>query len=178
MKPIKEMSIGELGAFVCTHLEKNQISCTLSGGACVSIYSKNRYQSYDLDFIEKLSSTRKRKREVMALINFYEEGRYFKNDETSYIIEFPAGPLGIGEEIINDFQQIVFETGELKMLTPTDCVKDRLAAFYHWDDKQCLEQAIMVAVAQKIDYENIKSWSKKERSLKKFNLFIKSLKIF
>ena len=145
--------------------------------ACVSIYSKNRYQSKDLDFIERLTSARKRKREVMAFINFYEEGRYFKNEETNFITEFPAGPLGIGEEMVKYFHQIVFETGELKMLTPTDCVKDRPTAFYHWDDNQCLEQVIVVAQAQNIDFENIKCWPEKVRSLKKYNLFINSLKI-
>ena len=30
-------------------------------------------------------------------------------------------------------------------MTPTDSVKDRLAAYYHWNDQQALEQAIMVA---------------------------------
>jgi len=65
----------------------------------------------------------------------------------------------------------------LKILTPTDCVKDRLAAFYHWGDSQCLEQAVMVSLAQNIDYENIKNCSKKERSLKKYNFYINSLKV-
>ena len=27
-------------------------------------------------------------------------------------------------------------------LTPTDAVKDRLAAFFHWSDRQSLEQAL------------------------------------
>ena len=58
MKPIKEMSIGELAAFVWSHLEKNGIHCVLTGGACVSIYTSNRYMSYDLDFIENVSSNR------------------------------------------------------------------------------------------------------------------------
>ena len=31
----------------------------------------------------------------------------------------------------------------LKLLSPTDCVKDRLAAYYHWNDRQSLEQAIL-----------------------------------
>ena len=32
----------------------------LTGGSCVSIYTDNRYQSYDLDFIEEISSGRKK----------------------------------------------------------------------------------------------------------------------
>lgn len=84
MKPIKAMSIGELGAFVCSHLERHQIYCVLSGGACVNIYSKNNYQSFDLDFIDNFFTLRKKKREVMKLIGFFEEGRYFKNEETRF----------------------------------------------------------------------------------------------
>jgi len=33
MKHIKEMFLGELAAYVCTHLEKNGIQCVLTGGA-------------------------------------------------------------------------------------------------------------------------------------------------
>lgn len=43
MKPVKEMSLGELAAYVCTHLQKYGIHCVLSGGVCVSIYTENRY---------------------------------------------------------------------------------------------------------------------------------------
>ncbi len=52
MKSMKEMNIGELAAYICNYLRENGILCTLTGGACVSIYSENQYQSGDLDFIE------------------------------------------------------------------------------------------------------------------------------
>ena len=35
-----------------------------------------------------------------------------------------------------------YSTGTLRLLTATDCIKDRLAAYYHWRDEQGLEQAI------------------------------------
>ena len=34
-----------------------------------------------------------------------------------------------------------------------------MAAFYHWGDKQCLAQAILVAQDHKIDLQEIKRWS-------------------
>jgi len=43
MKSIKEMTNAELAAFVESHLRKKGIDVVLSGGACVSIYSSNRY---------------------------------------------------------------------------------------------------------------------------------------
>jgi hypothetical protein len=39
---------------------------------------------------------------------------------------------------------------------PTDCVKDRLAAFYHWGDRQGLEQAILVLKTNAIDIDSVK----------------------
>jgi len=62
MKSIADMSLGEIAAFVCSHLRKHGINVVLSGGACVSIYTTNRYQSYDLDFVENISTNTKREK--------------------------------------------------------------------------------------------------------------------
>jgi len=61
-------------------------------------------------------------------------------------------------------------------LTPTDCVKDRLAAYYHWDDEQSLTQAIWVAQKNEVNFQELKKWSKNESSIDKYNNFIKGLK--
>jgi hypothetical protein len=169
MKSIKDMSLGELAAFVCSHLNANGISTVLSGGACVTIYSQNRYQSYDLYFIEREYTTRKQLKQALAKIDFYEENRYFKHTDTDYYIEFPSGPLSIGSEPVKEIKELTFETGTLTLLSPTDCVKDRLAAFYHWDDLQALEQAKMVAQNHRIDLDEIGRWSKVEKHSEKFN---------
>ncbi|MFH2084586.1 MAG: hypothetical protein ABII20_04570 [Candidatus Omnitrophota bacterium] len=84
MKPVKKMTLGELAAFVSSHLKKHGINCVLSGGACVSIYTKNQYQSYDLDFIENISTGRKKLRDILSTIGFSEENRYFKHPDTDY----------------------------------------------------------------------------------------------
>jgi hypothetical protein len=47
-------------------------------------------------------------------------------------------------------------------------VKDRLAAYYHWNDAQCLEQAALVAQAKEIDLDEIERWSKAEGKLDEF----------
>ncbi len=49
MKPIKDMNLPELAAFVSDHLANRDIPVVLVGGGCVSIYSENRYQTNDLD---------------------------------------------------------------------------------------------------------------------------------
>jgi hypothetical protein len=61
-----------------------------------------------------------------------------------------------------------FETGILRIISPTDCVKDRLAAYFYWDDRQCLEQGVLVAKDNEIDLDEIERWSKQEGKLGEF----------
>ena len=46
----KKLSIGEFAALVASYLESKGIPCA-TGGAVVSIYTENKYMSYDADFI-------------------------------------------------------------------------------------------------------------------------------
>jgi len=64
----------------------------------------------------------------MQEIGFHERGRYFKHPESQFIIEFPVGPLAVGSEPVKQIDEIRFSTGVLRLISPTDCVKDRLAA--------------------------------------------------
>jgi hypothetical protein len=156
---LAELSIGELAAFVADHLRNKGIDVVLVGGACISIYTENKYSSLDLDFIANGMITRQRIRSALAEINFVEEQRYFKNPETAYFIEFPTGPLAIGDEPPAEITTLCFSTGSLRLLSPTDSIKDRLAAYYHWKDQQSLEQAILVAHNHAIDLEEVRRWS-------------------
>ena len=162
MKPLKEMSVGEIAAYIADHLHRSCIKVVLTGGSCVSIYTDNRYQSYDLDFIEEGRSTRKKIASVLAQLGFREKERYFTHPDTPYFVEFPYGPLAIGDEPVRDIAQLEFATGSLRLLSPTDCVKDRLANYYHWKDRQCLDQAVMVAADAAIDLAEIERWSRHE----------------
>ena len=46
-----------------------------------------------------------------------------------------------------------------------------LAAYYHWNDKQCLDQAIMITEVHPFDIEEIRRWSENEGKLEGFNKF-------
>jgi hypothetical protein len=48
MKSIKDMTNTELAAFIESHLLEKGIYVVLSGGACVSIYSSNKYVSISM----------------------------------------------------------------------------------------------------------------------------------
>ncbi len=159
MKAVKEMSVGEFGAFVATHLKAHGIDVVLTGGSCVTIYSNNRYMSYDLDFVGIRGTDGKKIRSALLDLGFREKDRYFVHPESRYFVEFPSGPLAVGDEPVKDIVELEFETGHLRILSPTDCVKDRLAGYYFWKDLQCLEQAVLVAADNNVDLEEIERWS-------------------
>ena len=168
MKPIKAMTIAELAAFIESCLREREIEVVLSGGACVSIYSENRYVSMDLDLVNNHFAKRREICEAMQAIGFREEGRHFVHPETDFLVEFPAGPLAVGEEPVKEVDEIELDTGILKLISPTDCTKDRLTAYYHWNDAQCLEQAALVAQAKEIDLDEVQRWSEAEGKLDEF----------
>ena len=124
MKPISDMSRTEFASYVASKLRECGITVVLSGGPCVSIYSDDKYVSMDLDFIEVGLFSRVAITRCMCSLGFVEINRYFKHTDTDLLVEFPAGPFGIGNEPITEFEEISTSVGCLRLLSPTDCVKD------------------------------------------------------
>lgn len=176
-KEIKDMDLKELGGFICDALIAKDIHVVLSGGSCVEIYSRGEYSSWDLDLINRYNEQYKKIHNVMQKLGFTEHNKYFIHEDTKYFIEFPSGPLSVGDAPVEDIAEIDTEAGVLRLLTPTDCIKDRLAAYYHWDDEQSLQQAVWVAEQNDYDLASIKEWSLKEEADEKFANFIKQLNI-
>jgi len=166
---IKGISLKDLALFICDYLDKNGIEVVLTGGACVTIYTTNKYVSYDLDFVLLSYISRKKIKPLLERIGFQEEGRHFKHVDTPFLVEFLPPPLSIGEEPIKNIREIRKGNKVLKLLSPTDCVKDRLAAFYYWNDRQSLEQAMLVCRDNDIDLDEIEQWSINEGMKNKFN---------
>jgi len=171
----KNISIEDLAIYVSDFLYKHGVDTVLSGGACVTIYTNNKYMSYDLDFV--LVSTKKQReiKSILEEIGFYAEGKHFKHKDTDFFLELIPPPLSVGEEPVKEISVIRKENRTLKLLSPTDCVKDRLAAYFHWDDRQSLEQAILVCKDNSVDFKELRRWSKNEGMTAKFNIFNKHL---
>lgn len=169
-----KITLEEFAGFVSDELRKRGIDTILVGGACVTIYSKNRYQSYDLDYItyEDMKKVRNAFREM----EFLEKNKYFQHKDCPWFVEFVSPPAAVGYEPIREFNQVDTSLGTIKMLRPVDSVKDRLASFYHWMDKQGLAQAINICCEQDIDLDEVKRWSVSEGHLEKFEIFISQLK--
>ena len=105
-----------------------------------------------------------------AVVSIYSENKYVSNDA-----DFLS---------TTDHQNILKATGSIKengftlrLLSPTQCVMDRLAAYYHWNDRQSLEQALLVAENHPIKLNEVKKWSKNEGETSKFQEFLDGIKI-
>jgi hypothetical protein len=177
MKVVADMTQGELAAYIDTHLRAEGIKVVLSGGACVAIYSNHKYVSKDLDFIGQYSLDRKLISVAMNELGFFEKGKYFSHPQTDFFVEFIAGPPSIGDEPVAEIREVQLATGIVRIISPTDCVKDRLAAYYHWNDRQALEQAVLVACETNVDQDQIKTWSIRENMSEKYKDFASRLKL-
>lgn len=174
MKITKTSDIKTIASIVCDCLLKHGIDAVLSGGAVVSIYTNNEYESKDLDFIS--SSETKAIEKVLVEIGFTKSsGRHFTHPETEYFVEFPKSPLAIGNMPIKEWATQNNKAGKLQLLTPTHSVMDRLAGFFYWNDKQNLDQALMITKKHPIKIKEIEKWAKDENEVEKFEIFRKRL---
>jgi hypothetical protein len=169
------MNQAELAAFVQEALRKEGIDVVLTGGAAVALYSSNKYVSMDIDFADAGFASMQKITACMNKLGFSRPAKHFTHPSTAYFVEFVSGPLSVGEEIITNVDELKLSTGALKVISPTDCVKDRLAGFYHWNDLRSLEQAVLVAQMQKVKLASIKRWSEAEGKKDKFAQFQKKL---
>lgn len=169
------ITLEELAALVSDTLREGGIDTILVGGACVSLYTNNAYQSWDLDFVTH--SPLKDITPLLKKIGFLREStRHFTREDCPFFIEFVSPPAAIGNEPVSDKKVMRTKHGKIVMLTASDSVKDRLAAYFHWQDPQSLEQAVLVAKSRKVDLKEIRRWSRQEGFEEKYRDFERRLK--
>lgn len=158
----KEASLVEVATIVSDALQTAGIAATLSGGSAVSIYTNNEYQSKDLDFVT--AAMLKDLAPILNDLGFVHTGRsrlsQFEHPLVEWYVEFPASPLTFGHLQVDheDCAVIKSEAGELRIVTPTQCVMDRLAAAFAWNDVQSRDQAVRVAANQVLDWDALRTW--------------------
>jgi hypothetical protein len=174
---LKTCNEEELWKFVGSHLSLHGMDAVLVGGAVVSIYTKGAYESGDLDFI--IQNLVKEKLEaVMNDIGFKKKGRHYIHPECSHLfIEFPPGPLGIGDEVKIRPAIHKLKGNVLKILSPTDCIKDRLAGYIYFNSNENLQQALLVAKEQPFKKAAVQKWCRQEGAEWAYEEFLRSLKL-
>lgn len=130
--------------------------------------------SRDLDFVSP-ATTQDIAKAVSELGFARTDGRHFAHPTCRFTLEFPPWPLAVGREVLHEWSERKVASGVIRMLTPTQCVMDRLAAFYFWKDRQAFDQAVAVALAHRVDHDAVARWSEAEGRLTEFRDFVRTL---
>ena len=156
---------------VSATLRRHEINAVLTGGACASLHAKGDYLSQDLDYILQGPATRARLDAAMAELDFTRHGGQYTHPACTFFVEFPPGPLAIGDDDL--VEPIEIRVGNVRVLTlsATDSCRDRLAAFYHWNDLQSLRVAVAIARRQRVNLRAIRRWSINEGQTEGFQQF-------
>jgi hypothetical protein len=152
-------------------LRRRGIIAVLTGGACATLFSNGAYQSLDVDLVIVGSPRQADVDAALAELGFRREGDRFTHPELPFFVEFPRGPLAIGAD--HAIRPVHVSVGRARTLSlsATDSCRDRLAAFYYWDDVGALAAAVEIAIRQRVSLTKIRAWSESERMTEKYERF-------
>ena len=175
MKLTAKSTLSDVAVAVGDALRRAGIRGVLTGGACAHLYTEGAYTSVDVDFVLAESCTADTLDEAMVPLGFKRHRDRYVHPGIPFYVEFPRGPLGIGE----DFRiRPVWRSrrgAKTLALSPTDSCRDRLAAYYHWNDLQSLEVAVAIAVRNRVSLAKIRDWSRSEGHEDRLKLFASEL---
>ncbi|MBZ0172181.1 MAG: hypothetical protein K8E66_07370 [Phycisphaerales bacterium] len=164
-------------ATVGSGLRAERIRAVLTGGACVNLYTRGAHHSKDIDLILETQVTRRELDDAMQKVGFSRHGDRYEHTTARFYVEFPPGPLAIGGDL--SIRPVEIRRGGQRMLalSATDCCRDRLAAFYHWNDRQSLRSAVLVALRNRVRMSTIEEWSRREGAADGFAAFRRELQL-
>lgn len=178
---ITEQSTLEDVAFeVSQALEEKGISCVLTGGSAAALYAPQVYMSDDADFVLDRDEPLAEVAAALQPIGLVRDGksRLFHHPRSRFTVDFPKGPLAVGGDYVRTTGTLVRGGGCLRILTRYDCVRDRLAHFYYWNDYTALNAAVAVATAiDQTEVQRLQEWTKRESPElgRKFEEFVRRL---
>lgn len=157
-------------------LRRHGVAAVMTGGACATWFSGGEYQSSDVDFVTEGDPQQRVVDEALGTLGFYRNRDRYVHPDLPYVVEFPAGPLAIGAD--HDIRPVRITAAgvRIRSLSATDACRDRLAAYYHWNDRQSLEVALAIARRHKLDLRKIRSWSESEGMREKYDRFRAALR--
>jgi hypothetical protein len=169
-------TLPEVAVAVGAQLRRHGITAVLTGGACVSVYTDGSYVSKDADFVIQGRVQQAALDSALGELGFTRKGGRYVHPGVEFYLEFPPGPLAIGADLSIRPTEVSMAGDVALALSPTDSCRDRLAAFYHWRDRQSLRLAVAVARHQAVDLEAIRKWSRAEGSLEDYEEFLTELR--
>jgi hypothetical protein len=175
LKRKKPERLSDVAEIVARALADAGIRAVLTGGACATLLTDGAYQSADLDFILEGEVQRRDLDAALATAGFSRDNDRYISPDTRFFVEFPRGPLGIGRDLSIRPQPLKVGRTTVAALSPTDSCRDRLAAFYHWNDRQSLDTAVLIASRHRISLSKIREWSADEGAVEGFEEFHRRL---
>ncbi|MGH7354527.1 MAG: hypothetical protein ACRELS_08140 [Candidatus Rokuibacteriota bacterium] len=156
-------------------LRRRGIRAVLTGGACASLYTRGAYQSVDMDFVVSGPVTQSAVDTALGSIGFRRRGDRYVHPRQPFYVEFPRGPLAVGRD--HRIRPVEHSRGRARTraLSATDSCRDRLAAFYHWTDRQSLAVAVEIARRHRVSMATIRRWSLAEGAATGFAEFVSEL---
>ena len=156
-------------------LAEHGIRAVLTGGACASLHSDGSYLSEDVDFVLEGAVQVADLDDALSALGFARKGNRYVHPASAFWVEFPRGPLAVGGDL--DVRPVRLGSGKTAILalSATDSCRDRLAAFYHWSDRQSLGAALEIAIRNDLDLERIRRWSAAEGQADRFAEFRRAL---
>ncbi len=143
-------TLEETWKIIPSHLQKNNIEAVLVGGGVATIYSQGKYMSGDIDFVMGWGNTHSQIKTPLESIGFTREGTIYRHPSTTFSLDFSNPPVDIGDNNDPEIVEQEFNGQSIKILSPSECIKDRLNKFTHWNDESAMQAA--VAVAKSVPY--------------------------
>jgi hypothetical protein len=168
--------LAEVAVAVGDALRRHGIRAVLTGGACACLHSRGAYVSRDVDYVLPAETELAMLDTAMAAIGFHRDGSRYIHPKCRFFVEFPAGPLAIGQD--SSPRPVLIRRGAHRTLSlsATDACRDRLAAFYHWGDRQALKAAVQIACANRIGVQRVRVRSMAEDASTGFEEFLAAVK--
>lgn len=166
----------QLAATVSEALRAAGLDAVLVGGSVVSIYTQDFFPSDDLDYSVWRNDSVK---DVLRQLGFTRvEGNRLTHPTAPYYVQLVNGPPMVGKKLVSKAVERKTRWGRIKMYSPLDCVLDRLAHFFCWGDRQCLQQAAHVAAEHAVDLAAVEEWAENEdgahgRNMERFREFVR-----
>jgi len=171
----KGLGLKEVAAVVFSKLLEEGHEPVLTGQGCAVIYGGTSIRARQIEFaiddyaVDSVCA-------LMESLGFRaKEAHTFSNAVCQFDVLLSPKPLTVGDDAVSDMRVIKTTCGPLRMLTPTDCVRQRLSMFYRWGDRNALAEAIHVARRQAIDMDFVRRWSEWEWATDRFDEFVRAV---
>ena len=138
------------------------------------VYAPDAKASFDQDYIAWFADRKNEFDRALEEIGFRRKVRVYTSSATLISLEFPDDQILIGNDFLRfeDCARLERNDLSLRLLTPTDCVRDRLCGFFYYNDIGNLNTAVAVAKAKNVEPEGIRQWAEREGQAAKFERFL------